>query len=121
MSNPSKAKGTAEENRILERHIRPIWPQADRAKAGNQSNDIVGVPFPIEVKHRKTWALRDWVRKVTAVSDDGRWAVFAGDGDRRLSSSIGTVMIVDANFGTELLHAWNDVRTTKVETFRVDL
>lgn len=127
MANRSKAIGTKEENRILERYIRPIWPHADRAKAGNKSNDIVGVPFPVEVKHRKVWDLRAWVRKLQDVASEfshaeHQWVLFAGDGDRRRKESIGTVMVVDAEFGAELLEAWEWAgRQRAAEMFRVDL
>ncbi|HEY8058751.1 MAG TPA: hypothetical protein VID94_08360 [Acidimicrobiales bacterium] len=102
--NRSKAKGTAYENELLA-DLRKIWPAADRAKAGNESCDFVGIPFPIEAKHRKAWDLRTWIRKIRKVSTDGCWAIFAADGDRRLATSIGDVMVVDREFGMMLLEA----------------
>ena len=110
MSNPARSKGTAFENEVLVA-LQEIWPDADRAKPGNKSNDFVGVPFPVEAKHRKQWDIRDWVRKIRLVAVDMdvdyQWAIVAADGDRRLAMSPGTVAIVDAEFLYELLEAWN--------------
>jgi len=108
MSNPSKSKGTAFENEVLVA-LQEIWPDADRAKAGNKSDDFTGVPIPVEAKHRKQWDIRDWVRKIRAVAPDHQWAIVAADGDRRLAGSPGTVAIVDAEFLYELLEAWDMV------------
>lgn len=109
MSNPSKKRGTAYETALLA-DLRTIWPGADRAKAGNESCDFVGTAtVTIEAKHRKVWDLRTWIRKIRAVSD-GPWVIFAADGDRRLSSSVGEVMVVDKDFGLTLLAAWNPDR-----------
>lgn len=108
--NPAKRKGTAFENELLV-HLRGIFgSQVDRAKANNLSNDFTGIGFPIEAKHRKTWDLRGWIRKIRPVAADAAdpdlWAIFAADGDRRRADSVGTVMVVDARFGIELLALW---------------
>ena len=106
MSNPARSKGTAFENEVLVA-LQEIWPGADRAKAGNKSDDFTGVPIPVEAKHRKQWDIREWVRKIRAVAPNYQWAIVAADGDRRLAMSPGTVAIVDAEFLYELLEAWN--------------
>lgn len=109
MANPSKAKGTAYENELLF-DLRRIWPEADRAKTNNPSNDFHGVPFPIEAKHRHRWDLKDWARKIRRVALHGpsgiAWAIFVADGDRRTADSAPDVMVVDRRFGMELLEAW---------------
>lgn len=107
MANPSRSKGTAFENEVLE-DLKLIWPEADRAKAGNKSNDFHGIPFPVEAKHRKAWDIRGWVRKIQEVAEDHRWAIVVADGDRRKSSSPGTIAIVDQDFLYELLECWVD-------------
>lgn len=99
VANPPKAKGTAFENEVLER-VRRIWPDADRAKAGNESHDIVGAGgYVIECKHRRAWALFSWVPKVrrVALSKGAPWIIVAAHGDRRSSPGreVGTVAIVD--------------------------
>ncbi len=68
--------------------------------------------FAVECKHRKTWAIRDWIRKCRQ-HEPFRWVIFAGDGDRRLSDSVGDVMVVDRQFGLELLDCWNDLTWTR--------
>lgn len=105
MSNPSKAKGTRFENEVLE-HLRQVWPSADRAKAGNPSNDFHGVPFPVEAKHRKRWEIPKWVRGLRSIAGgDGRWALVVASGDRR-SEGGSTLMIFDIGFAVELLACW---------------
>ena len=106
MSTPARSTGTAFENEVLVAR-QESWPDADRAKAGNKSDDFTGVPIPVEAKHRKQWDIREWVRKIRAVAPDHQWAIVAADGDRRLSMSPGTVAIVDAEFLYELLEAWD--------------
>lgn len=120
MSNPAKSKGTSFENEVVEL-LRPIWPQADRAKAGNPSCDVIGVPIPVEAKHRKAWDLKGWVRKIRAVAPTHRWAIFAADGDRRKAESVGTLMVIDAQFGAELLAHWQRHHDTDQTLLRVDL
>ena len=102
MANPSKAKGTKFENELLLK-LRLVWPEADRAKANNKSNDFHGVPFPVEAKHRKSWAIPAWCRALQEVSDDGRWALVAAAGDRRAANAPPTVMVLPLEFGIDLL------------------
>ena len=75
MANPSKAKGTKFENELLLK-LRQVWPEADRAKANNKSNDL---------------------------SDDGRWALITAHGDRRSATAPPTVMVLPLEFGINLL------------------
>lgn len=106
--NKPKKKGTAFETEVL-RRLQAIWPEADRAKANNRSNDIVGVPFPVECKHRHRWELKDWIRRVRAVDPDN-WLIVVADGDRRKADAIpGEVAVVP--FGHyltlwQLAHYW---------------
>jgi len=103
----ARQKGTKFENELLE-GLRKIWPDADRAKAGNPSNDFHGLPFPVEAKHRKTWAIPEWVRRIRAVAGgDHRWALVVASGDRRKADS-STIMVVDWEFGQELLKGWKE-------------
>lgn len=106
----SRAKGTKFENELLV-SLRSIWPGTDRAKAGNQSNDFHGPPFPIEAKHRKRWDIPAWVKALKVVAGgDRRWALICAPGDRRLVTAPPTVMVVPLEFGLELLEAWAHVR-----------
>mgnify|MGYP003151741500 CR=1 FL=1 len=102
MANPSKSKGTKFENELL-LQLQKVWPEADRAKANNKSNDFHGVPFPVEAKHRKSWAIPAWCRALESVSDDGRWALVAAAGDRRSATAPPTIMVLPLEFGIELL------------------
>jgi len=104
----ARAKGTKFENEVLA-GLRTIWPGADRAKAGNPSNDFHGLPFPVEAKHRKRWEIPKWVRCLRSASGGGgEWALVVASGDRRESESPGTLMVVDWEFGQELLRSWAD-------------
>ena len=85
----ARAKGTKFENEVL-LGLRRVWPDA------------------VEAKHRKRWAIPDWVRKLRAVAgDDDRWALVVASGDRRAKDS-STLMIVDWSFGQDLLEAWKN-------------
>lgn len=110
MTNPARKKGTSFENEVLDRLREAFGPTVDRAKAGNKSDDFSGVGFPVEAKHRKSWDLKGWIRKIQPVAaahaHPKLWAIFAADGDRRRNDSVGTVMVVDAEFGYELLECW---------------
>lgn len=101
MANPSKSKGTKFENELLE-DLRQVWPAADRAKANNPSDDFTGIPFPVEAKHRKAWAIRDWTRKLQQLSP-GRWLLCVADGDRRLTTSAPDFVVLPRPFAMELL------------------
>ena len=102
----ARAKGTKFENEVLA-GLQTIWPDADRAKAGNPSNDFHGTPFPIEAKHRKRWEIPKWVRLLRGAAGGGdRWALVVASGDRREAESPGTLMVVDWEFGQELLRRW---------------
>ena len=105
MSNPARAKGTRFENEIL-LHLQQIWPGADRAKSGNFSNDYHGVPIPIEAKFRKRWDILEWVGKLKTAAGGHKWALMLASGDRRISGKNATLMIVDVDFGMELLGCW---------------
>jgi hypothetical protein len=110
MANPPRKKGTAYENKVLVQ-VRRIWPDADRAKAGNVSCDIVGTDLDaVECKHRQIWAVKEWVRNIRKVSPRGRWALFISDGDRRRADSAGEVVVFPADFAHELLDTWNDLQ-----------
>ncbi len=103
----ARAKGTKFENEVLA-GLKNIWPDVDRAKAGNPSNDFHGTPFPVEAKHRKRWEIPEWVRRIrVAAGGDNQWALVVASGDRRKSDSA-TLMIVDWDFGQQLLEAWDE-------------
>lgn len=103
----ARAKGTKFENEVLE-GLQRIWPDTDRAKAGNPSNDFHGPPFPVEAKHRKRWEIPKWVRALRGAAGGGdQWALVVAAGDRRAADSAGTLMVVDWAFGQELLEAWH--------------
>ena len=103
----ARAKGTKFENEVLD-GLRAFWPDSDRAKSGNPSNDFHGTPFPVEAKHRKRWEIPEWVRRIQAAAGGGnQWALVVASGDRRKSGT-STLMIVDWEFGQELLEAWEE-------------
>lgn len=110
MSNPSKSKGTEYENNVL-RDLQDIWGMGvKRAQPNNPSNDFHGQPFPVEAKKRKTWLLKDWIRKIEKVSDRStipvEWAIFVSDYDQRLATSVPDVVIFPRDFAVELLESY---------------
>lgn len=103
MSNPSRRTGTDYENRVLGRLRNVYGSHIERSSAGTPSRDFTGTPFPVEAKKRKTLAVPDWVRKIRAVSPGNAWAIFCCSRDLRSKDGFGELMIVDADFGFELL------------------
>lgn len=87
MGNPSKQKGTAFENHVLDTYLRRVWPKAERSplKGGLDFGDYTGVGnYLVEAKKTKTWRIPEWVRtirkKIGSQSPTSPWVlVFAGD------------------------------------------
>lgn len=99
MSNPPRQKGTKFENEVL-RRIQEIYPDADRAKAGSISCDIVGAGmWVIECKHRKRWNLFGWIARIRDVAGARPWVIIAAHGARNTveGRGVGTVAIIDAD------------------------
>lgn len=105
MANPPKQKGTAFENEVLQ-DLQHIWPDADRAKANNESQDLVGTgKWVIECKFRKRWDLFKWIGKIKKVAADYPWVIVAAHGDRRsvVGRQVGTVAVVDWGVFVEMV------------------
>lgn len=100
----ARDKGTAGENYFLE-FLRVIWPTAERAplKGVQDKGDFVGVPLLVEAKHTKTILIPEWVRKARTKAE-GRW-VLVWKGDTRTRDGK-PLMVMDADFGFELLDLW---------------
>lgn len=109
MANKSRRVGTEFENKLLQRLRDVFGDGVDRAKAGNKSDDFHGAPFPIEAKRRARWDIPAWVRSLRSVSRGDEWALFVAPRDLRRAEdrSLGTVMVVDWDFGLELLDVWH--------------
>lgn len=115
MSNPSRQKGTRYESDLLA-DLQKIWPDIVRSSSSTFSNDFTG-PFPIEAKHRKSWAIKDWIRKISRIPEhrEGpffvtgewkRWAIFMADGDRRLVDAVPDTVAIPRGFALELFACW---------------
>lgn len=117
MANPPKDKGRTHENRVVE-WLQPIFPNAARDGTNSMSQDIYGVPFPVEVKHRKSWDLKGWLRKLKDAASDhdrypfqpegyDRWVLFARDDARKATTTaIGDAVVLPREFALELLEVW---------------
>jgi hypothetical protein len=107
MSNPSKQKGTAHENEIVDLFKKYGITDAHRTEANKASHDIriPGVNLVIESKHCKIWSIPAWVRKIRKVAPLDRWVIYASAGDRRTleGKALGTVAVMDARFATQLI------------------
>lgn len=96
MANPSKAKGTGYETKLVGK-LRLIWGSCDRAKAGNESCDFVGTgTWTVEAKKRARWDIPDWVRRIRRVSTSGNWVIFIEPGDLRRNGDVGEIAVMDA-------------------------
>ena len=123
MANKSRRVGTEFENRLLNQLRNVFGEGVDRAKAGNKSDDFHGAPLPIEAKRRKRWEIPLWVRRLRGVARSDEWALFVASRDLRTQEGkdTGTVMVVDWEFGLELLHAYYNDGDDQLELSRVDL
>jgi len=88
MGNPPRKKGSAYEVQQLAKHVRRIWPDAERAplKGTLDYGDYTNIDgWLVEAKKRNRWDIREWVRGVVRkISREGRkgapWVIlFAGD------------------------------------------
>lgn len=107
MSNPSKAVGSQNERRLATK-LQTVWPSAKRLQGNTKSNDFQGTPLTIEAKCRRVWAIPAWVREIRKVAPDGLWVLFVSPRDMRTVEDkvVGRLMVVDEDFGIELLDAW---------------
>lgn len=63
----ARAKGTDFENHVLEKYLKEVFPDVERAplKGINDYGDFVNVGnWLIEARNRKTWALPAWIRGI---------------------------------------------------------
>jgi len=101
MSNPSKAKGRAEENRIADMLRLNLWPDAVREGKNAPSMDLINTGrWRVEIKHRASWRMFEWIRASrfrSIHSLNGAWAIIATHGDRRTveGRGVGTVVVLD--------------------------
>ncbi|HZU73568.1 MAG TPA: hypothetical protein VE990_12435 [Acidimicrobiales bacterium] len=103
-----RSKGTRWETELLNR-LAWAFPNHVITRAGttlgaNDEGDFVGGPFPLEAKSTKTLCIPLWVRKLRAKAVTHRWALL-WHGDRRTADGQG-LMVVDVEFGLELLRSW---------------
>lgn len=106
--NKSKAIGTEGENYVVEQ-FRRVWPEANRHQTNKPGNDIINVPFPVEVRRRATWEVPAWARSLAALH--GRiWALALVPRDRRLASAPPTLLVLPIEFALEVLEGWDWAR-----------
>ena len=107
MTNPPRIKGTRYEGELVPLLRLIFGEHVDRSALHGvyDKGDFYGVPFPVEAKARETLAIPAWVRRVREKAQDHRWVIFCKQ-DRRKVGSIRELMIVDAEFGRELLLAY---------------
>lgn len=100
-----RAKGTRGENYFADM-LKPIFPQIERAplKGVNDAGDYVNVPFPVESKNTRKPLFLEWVRRLRRKAPAYRW-VLLWKGDMRTVDGR-PLMVVDAEFGMDLLHAY---------------
>lgn len=107
-----RSKGTRWESELLNK-LAWIFPnhvitRAGTTKGAADEGDFLGGPFPIEAKSTKTLCIPLWVRKLRAKAATNRWTLL-WHGDRRTADGKG-LMVVDLEFGLELLKVWDQWR-----------
>lgn len=105
MANPSKRTGTEGENYIRDTYLTRIWPKATRDRSNAPSSDYLNTDVPIEAKRQATLLIPAWTRQLQT-RHGNLWALFAVPRDRRKKDAHPDLMVVNAEFGTELLLAW---------------
>lgn len=109
MANPSKAKGSRHERRVVELLHLHGAESAYRLANNSPSHDIAGLSVPIEVKARDTWAIPAWSRAARAVHG-GKWALFVAPKDSRRVDAPPRLMVVPEELGAALLSLWDEVQ-----------
>lgn len=93
MANPPKDKGSSYERKVAARYEK-IFPEAARLRGGYESEDLEGLPFIAECKHRKRWDVQEWTRKLEKVALGEPWALHVAYGDQRLKYSPPEVVVI---------------------------
>jgi len=81
MSNPSKAKGSAWEKRLVDYLTTHGFPFAERrvTEGKNDRGDVAGVPFVIEAKNCRAITLGPWcdeaAKEARTAGTGNKWAV----------------------------------------------
>jgi hypothetical protein len=106
MANKSKRTGTEGENYIRDMYVKQVWPFAERDRSNRPSSDYLGTePIPVEAKRQATLLIPAWTRELDK-RHGPEWVLFAVPRDRRKKDAHPDLMIVNAEFGVELLQAW---------------
>lgn len=106
MANPSKSKGSQFERKIAERLRNVGFAGAFRKKDNAASNDIGGLPWPVECKKRATWAIPEWARAMRRLHGDD-WLLFVSPADTRRRDAPPELAVMPVEFALQLLAAHN--------------
>lgn len=97
MANRPKQKGTARETNLVQA-LRLVWPRAERSADGRESSDFFNCgQWTVEAKHRKTWQIMQWIRKIRKVADGHEWVILIKHGrmDTVEGREVGRVAVID--------------------------
>lgn len=84
-----RQRGTRTENEHMERWLRRVWPDVERAplKGTNDRGDFVNVgPVLVESKYRSTtkgWRVAEWARTAMRKAGDNQWMVIMSADKRK--------------------------------------
>lgn len=109
MANPSKAKGTGYETKLVA-FLRPIWGAVERSSAGKESCDFTGTgTWVVEAKKRARWDIPDWVRRIRRVAGpNDEWVIFIEPGDLRSNRDLGEIAVMDAHVARAAILAYEE-------------
>ena len=104
MVNKSGRTGRDGEHRAAQIMRRSGFTDAERRLDRKPSEDIDGLPVPLEVKRHKQVQYAAWTKKVRDRHSDGYWALMILPRDRRSKDSIPEAITFPAELGADLLY-----------------
>jgi hypothetical protein len=106
VANPSKAKGTGYESKLVPL-LREIWPDCERSSAGKESCDFHATgEWTVEAKKRSRWDIPEWVRRIRKVSVFDQWVIFVEPGNLTTGRAVGEIAVMDADMARTLLERY---------------
>jgi len=90
------------------RMLSASYPDAARRRDQKPSDDIAGLPFPVEVKRREKWYPGQWIRKVAARHDPGDWILYLVPRRRNAKDAPPECIVVSKLLFLEMLQAYKE-------------
>ena len=107
MVNKSGNIGRVGEHYVA-KQLLPIYPKAKRRRDQKPSDDISGLPFPVEVKRRQQWSPGAWIKKVADRHYPGDWILYLVPRRLNAKDAPPECVVVSKNLFLDMLKAYKE-------------